>query len=191
MNEYPLCRHIRTNGLQCKAPALTGREYCYFHHRLHARHAQFRPTQASRPYFTEGRDLELCTLEDRESVQFALSVVINAVATGRVDTRRATALLYGLQLASSNAASLNNTPDTPDVVRAIESTPDGLDLAEQGAVIEVYERLELSKVPTKPALPAPAAPEQHDTEEPEAVLPDGPPARSATTSWWVCLVLRG
>jgi len=23
------------------------------------------------------------------------------------------------------------------------------------------------------------------------VLPDGPPARRATTSWWVCLVLRG
>ncbi len=142
MTEYPICRHIRTNGLQCQAPALTSGPYCYFHHRLHARHAQFRPTPASQPYFTHGQDLDLGALEDRESVQSALSVVVNALATGRVDTRRATALLYGLQLASSNAAGLNNTPDTPNVVRTIESSPNGLDLAEPGTVIEIYKRLE-------------------------------------------------
>jgi hypothetical protein len=143
--ELPLCRHIKTNGLQCKAAALTGGDYCYFHNRLHARHSQFRPNDVSRPYFAVGRDLELCTLEDRESVQFALSVVINALATNRIDTKRATALLYGLQLASSNAVRLNNTPDTPDVVRTVESSNEGLDLAEPGAIIEVFTRLELEQ----------------------------------------------
>ncbi len=29
--QYPLCRHIRTNGLRCKSPALTEAPYCYFH----------------------------------------------------------------------------------------------------------------------------------------------------------------
>jgi len=46
------------------------------------------------------------------------------------DSRRATALLYGLQLANSNAATLNLMPYAPDVVRTAESTPDGLDLAQ-------------------------------------------------------------
>ncbi len=54
-----------------------------------------------------------------------------------LDTRRATALLYGLQLASSNAARLNLTPYAPDVVRTAESTPDGLDLAEPGAILDL------------------------------------------------------
>jgi hypothetical protein len=143
--EFPICRHIKTNGLQCHAPALTGGDYCYFHNRLHARHSQFRPNDVSRPYFTAGRDLELCALEDREAVQFALSVVINALATNRIDTKRATALLYGLQLASSNAVRLNNTPETPEVVRAVESSNDGLDLAEPGAIMEVFTRLELEQ----------------------------------------------
>jgi hypothetical protein len=145
MTEYPVCRHIRTNGLQCQSPALTQKPYCYFHNRLHARHATYRPTEASRPYFIPGGSLELCALEDRESVQFALSVVINALAAGFLDIKRATALLYGLQLASSNAAHLNNAPNTPEVIRVIDHSSEGLDLAEPGAVIEVYERLEDGK----------------------------------------------
>ncbi len=106
MEQYPLCRHIKTNGLQCHAPALVGGQWCYFHNRLHTRHSRFRPNDANREYFTRGRDLELCALEDRESVQLAISVVINALATNNIETKRATALLYGLQLASSNAVRL-------------------------------------------------------------------------------------
>src|SRR5271156_6800797 len=108
MEQFPICRHIKTNGLQCHAPALTGGQWCYFHNRLHTRHSRFRPNDANREYFNRGRDLELCALEDRESVQLAISVVINALATNAIETKRATALLYGLQLASANAVRLNN-----------------------------------------------------------------------------------
>jgi hypothetical protein len=44
-------------------------------------------------------------------------------------------LLYGLQLASMNTARLQLKPYAPDVVRTLESTPDGLDLAEPGATL--------------------------------------------------------
>jgi hypothetical protein len=137
--QYPLCRHIRTNGLRCKSPALTDATYCYFHTRLNDRHSGYRQTAASRGYLVPGQHIELTTLEDRESIQVALSVVINALATGKLDSRRATALLYGLQLASSNAAGLNLTPYAPDVVRTAESTPDGLDLAEPGAILDLAQ----------------------------------------------------
>ena len=132
---YRLCRHIKTNGTRCKAPSLNGGTWCYFHNRLHQRHTAFRPTQATRGYLIPGQHIELTALEDRESVQVALSVVINALATGHLETKRATALLYGLQLASMNTARLLTQPYAPDVVRTLESTPDGLDLAEPGATL--------------------------------------------------------
>jgi hypothetical protein len=135
--QYPLCRQIKVNGLRCKAPALLDQTYCYFHDRLNRRHSSFRHAGAARGYLIPGQHLELCSLEDRESVQIALSVVINALATGQLDTRRATALLYGLQIASANAARLNFTPYAPSVVRSAESTPDGLDLAEPGAILDL------------------------------------------------------
>ncbi|MDQ2833967.1 MAG: hypothetical protein M3Y50_09520 [Acidobacteriota bacterium] len=131
--QYMLCRHIRTNGLQCQAPSLTGGTYCFFHNRLHQRHRAYRLTPETQGYLLPGHHLQLTALEDRESVQVALSVVINALATGQIETRRATALLYGLQLASANTARLHTQPFSPDVVRSAESTPDGLDLADPGA----------------------------------------------------------
>ncbi len=133
--QYSLCRHIKTNGLQCQSPSLSSSDWCYFHSRLHQRHTSFRHTAATRGYLIPGQHIELTALEDRESVQVALSVVINALATGHLETKRATALLYGLQLASMNTARLQLKPYAPDVVRTLESTPDGLDLAEPGATL--------------------------------------------------------
>jgi hypothetical protein len=137
--QYPLCRHIKTNGLQCQAPSLSESQWCYFHSRLHQRHTSYRPTEATRGYLIPGQHVELTALEDRESVQVALSVVINALATGQLDTKRATALLYGLQLASHNAIGLHTKPYAPDIVRTALPTPDGLDLAEPGAVLEILD----------------------------------------------------
>jgi len=134
--QLTLCRHIKTNGTRCQSPSLTDGLWCYFHHRLHQRHNTFRPTPATSGYLIPGQHIELSTLEDRESVQVALSVVINALATGQLDIKRATALLYGLQLASNNARSLQTKPFAPEVVRSVESSPEGLDLAEPGATLE-------------------------------------------------------
>ena len=77
--------------------------------------------------------------ETRESVQLALSLVINALATGQLETKRATALLYGLQLASMNAARPSTRPYAPEVVRSFEPSAEGLDLAKPGAVLEIPE----------------------------------------------------
>jgi hypothetical protein len=136
-----LCRHIKTNGTRCKAPSLTNELWCYFHHRLHQRHSAFRHTGAARGYLIPGQHIELTALEDRESVQVALSVVINALATGQLDIKRATALLYGLQLAANNARGLYIEPYASSVVRSIEPSPEGLDMIQfaQSAPIESAE----------------------------------------------------
>jgi hypothetical protein len=135
--QYPVCRHIKTNGLRCQAPALTGAALCYFHSRLNQRHKGFRYSEATRAYLIPGQHIELSPLEDRESVQLAISVVVNALATGQLETRRASAILYGLQLAGYNAARLNTSPYPPDVVLTVEPSPEGLDLAEPGALLEI------------------------------------------------------
>ena len=140
--QYQLCRHIRTNGLQCQAPSLREATYCYFHTRLHKRHAAFRPQGDASRYVIAGQHVQLLALEDRESVQTALSVVINALALGQLETRRATALLYGLQLAAMNTAKLNTQPYAPNIVRSIDSSPEGLDLAEPNTTIEILNEQE-------------------------------------------------
>ena len=128
--EFDLCRHIRTNGRRCQSPTVNSKSWCFFHEHLHRRHHAFRPTEATRAYLVPGQHIELTALEDRESVQVALSVVINALATGNLDARRATAILYGLQLASNNAATINTQPIASAVVRTTETDPEGLALAE-------------------------------------------------------------
>ncbi len=124
-----ICRHIRTNGLQCKAPALSGQTFCYFHTRLYQRHRPFRHTPETAGYLMPGQHIQLAPLEDRESIQVAISQVINALATGQLEPRRATALLYGLQLASANASRLHLISTGPEAVRSFQTTPDGIDLA--------------------------------------------------------------
>jgi hypothetical protein len=135
MMQYDLCRHIKTNGTRCKAPSLTGGTWCYFHSRLHQRHNSYR-NDATRSSLFPGHHIELTALEDRESIQVALSVVINALATGNLEPKRASTLLYGLQLASNNARGLHAEPFASEAVRTVEPSPEGLDLAEPGAVAE-------------------------------------------------------
>jgi hypothetical protein len=134
--QYLLCRHIKTNGTQCKAPSLHGEPWCFFHSRLHQRHERFRPIEIVSDSILRAQHVQLDAIEDRDSVQVALSVVLNALASGQMESRRATALLYGLQIASSNLARLTPAPHPPSVVLAAEPTPEGQFLAPPGAVYE-------------------------------------------------------
>src|SRR5271170_5861131 len=75
--------------------ATRGKPYCYYHSRLKESAAQPRS-----PYLA----IELpASLEDRGSIQLALSEIVTAIAESRIDPRRAGILLYALQIASSNA----------------------------------------------------------------------------------------
>jgi hypothetical protein len=137
--QYALCRHIKTNGTQCEAPALSGNQWCFFHARLHQRHSRFRPIEVSTESIARAQPVHLSALEDRDSVQVALSVVINALASGQMEPRQATALLYGLQIASSNLARMQPTPSPAKVVLSAEPTTDGQYLAEPGLACEITD----------------------------------------------------
>lgn len=116
----PRCRHIKTNGLVCKSPALQGNTTCFFHYKQHRSHAFTRST--NRPYgAASAQQLPPIRIEDSDSIQLALSVVINGLALGVVDPDRARVLLYGLQIASTNAKLTVIEPaHSADVVRTTD-----------------------------------------------------------------------
>lgn len=127
--KVPLCRHLKTNGTQCQSPQMEGSNYCFFHDRLHERHKNYRFTKTTERGLIPGYSIKLHALEDAESIQVAISAVVNALAMGALDERKATALLYGLQLASINVTRLSPKPKPEEIVREVMTTDDGLTLA--------------------------------------------------------------
>src|SRR5271166_2842025 len=95
------CRHIKEDGVYCQGPPLRGREYCHFHLRALGRRMRMARARARRePYL-----LVLPILEDINSVQVARMQVLDALAAGQLEKKRAGSLLYGLQGASTDLRS--------------------------------------------------------------------------------------
>ena len=82
MHNSPRCQHVHYNGKPCKAPARRGRNYCVFH-------------QAAS---LGAGGCVLPIIEDLHSYQLAVIRIMNALADDVIDSKKATALLYGLQL---------------------------------------------------------------------------------------------
>ena len=102
---YFECRHIMPNGARCHSPALRGLDFCYYHTRLHrlARPVQPKAKPADVQPSAEAFDpVKLPFLEDRSAIQVALSQILDALSTGKLQPKQASILLYGLQIASQN-----------------------------------------------------------------------------------------
>ncbi|HZD76920.1 MAG TPA: hypothetical protein VE218_07945 [Acidobacteriaceae bacterium] len=93
---------------------------------------------ASSPAVWQNASLDLPPVEDTESIQLALIDVIQALAANQIDGKRAGLLLYGLQVASANAAKLHRSLSG---VRTVTYTDEGTPLAPQdyGYDVEDYE----------------------------------------------------
>jgi len=72
--------------------------------------------------------LQLPPVEDTASIQLALMDVLQALAANQLDPKRAGLLLYGLQVASSNAKHVMLRSSS---IRSITYTGDGIPLAPQ------------------------------------------------------------
>lgn len=110
------CRHILPRGTKCKSPALRGKVYCYFHDRLQ-RFAQDGQRDASEP-------LLLPSIEDARGIQMAISQILAALGSGRLESRKAGLYLYGLQLATQLLAQLPE-PSPQEMVRTLTTGADG------------------------------------------------------------------
>jgi hypothetical protein len=92
------CEYLKPNGEFCGSPALRGRDYCHWHLICIARRLRAEKQEATQ----DRTPLELPPLEDANSVQLAVMMVIDAMLRNRISPRMSSHLLYALQIASSN-----------------------------------------------------------------------------------------
>jgi len=146
------CHHIKVDGVFCQTPALHGRDYCHFHLRALGRRMRMARERARR----EPHVLVLPLLEDMNAVQVARMQVLDALASGLLEERRAGLLLYGLQQASTDLRSLTAAPtlgvyDASDTAKRAEEYP-GFE-----EEFDLPKDLDLA-TPPEVAFPAAAAP---------------------------------
>lgn len=155
---YHECRHIMPNGGRCHWPALRGTPLCYFHTRIHR--------AAKEPDHAYNEPLKLPLLEDRTAIQVALSQVLNALASAKVDARQAGLFLYGLQIASQN---VERDVDILQVtaVNSVTRTEDGDELAPDRRVCYSSED-DCSTCPERKNCPNYGRLETYDEDDDEA-----------------------
>jgi hypothetical protein len=85
------CRHILTSGSKCKAAALRGQAFCYFH-TIARRYANGPNTSFD--------SLKMPSIEDTAGVQVAINQVLRGLGTRSIDRRQAGIFFYGLQIAA-------------------------------------------------------------------------------------------
>ena len=120
--QYAACHHLKEDGIYCGSPALSGRNYCYYH--LNLRGRRFRRAQARRR--GERYRLHLPTLDNLRAVQVAIMEVLDAMAEGQLDSKSAGIMLYGIQQATV-------------VLRAVEEQAEWIDEDEEEAAGRVRE----------------------------------------------------
>jgi len=122
-----LCRHVHTNGNRCGSPALRGQHFCYYHDRTRLPNA---PLAGRLGMF------KMQPIDDRHAIQIALYDILCRIAAGDVDNKRASILLYGLQIASSNLAHRDKAqlPEAP-----VEHVTTHLRLGDLAPIQEIIE----------------------------------------------------
>jgi hypothetical protein len=152
---YMACRHIKPNGQRCKSPALKGTNFCYYHTHLHL--------LGKEPYGQYG-PMRLPVPEDAASIQLSIAKITEALINDRIDTKKASRLLYALQIASHNLDRKKESVDH-ETVPSAENIGDGEEIAPELRVCAKDELCE--KCPY-----AQDCPNRHDEDpnDPEVIV---------------------
>jgi len=92
---FKSCTHVKANGLRCGSPALRGQSFCYFHHHS--------PDHRPR---TQARVVQIPFPENAAAIQVGIHNVMLAIIDRRIDERRASQLLWALQIAAEQSRQL-------------------------------------------------------------------------------------
>ena len=84
----PRCRFVKMDGESCGAFALKGNRFCYFHLR----------TSDGRKRKRRKKALSIPVLEDDLAVKMTVTQICRGLANESLDTKRASVILYGLQV---------------------------------------------------------------------------------------------
>ena len=92
----PRCQFTKSDGAGCGSPALKNRPFCYFHSRTPDGRKRNRSDKAKSGY------CDVPVLNDDNAIRVAVTNVCRSLANKKLDSSRASTLLYGLQIASSS-----------------------------------------------------------------------------------------
>jgi len=145
-----LCRHVHTDGRRCGSPALRAQNFCYYHDRQRLPRA---PLAGRMGIF------RFQPIDDRPAIQIALYDILSRVSAGDLDNKRASILLYGLQIASTNLARQEKLQPATQPLEEVTNHHILGDLAP-------IEELPTGDADTNIAEPATAPPPQPQTPEP-------------------------
>lgn len=123
----PICEHVFTNGKCCELPALRGTSYCYWHHSA-ARRERLRETIGGPIDADANTGITVPLLEDGNAIQISIQEVIHALLDRRIDTKRASLILYALQLAHSNSKNVHEL--FPAIDTCCTDVPNGEEIPE-------------------------------------------------------------
>ncbi len=140
---YDHCRHIRVNGARCNGMAVNGKAFCYFH--LHNRRkpaakpaksdtADYGAILVHAPSAQVALHVELPLLEDRHAIQVSITQIVHALAANEIDPKRASLLLYALQIASANLR--DDRYLFPNNIRRVVRTESGDQIAPAETIFE-------------------------------------------------------
>src|SRR5277367_29050 len=136
---YKVCRHIRTSGGRCRSAALANQNFCYYH-----------LTQRQ-----QSITLDLPPLEDRTSIQIAISRVLASLAAGMIDRRDAGMYLYGIQIAATNMRRDLDHIMPDDDVRRVVLTRENDQIAPPRTVFEEKDLNNHKRAASSTAAPSP------------------------------------
>jgi hypothetical protein len=108
------CTHIKVNGQRCGSPSLRREFFCYFH-TLVIKGVQQR---------VDKQLGSIAMLEDRESVQLSIMLVVDGLVKGTLDPVRGRLILQALRLAARNVQHLRfGTPFEADKQTMVREVP--------------------------------------------------------------------
>lgn len=101
--EAPRCQFVKTNGKPCRSPAMRDGALCYFH-----RESRVQREDAA----DEANKLkQVPLLEDKLSLQVAITRFCAQLAAGTIDEKRGRLMLAALRLAQKNFGGSNSLYD--------------------------------------------------------------------------------
>lgn len=134
---YKLCEHIKDDGVQCGAPALSEERYCRFHIR-------------TSDLVTPGDPgYVMPILETEQSVQIALQQFMTAVISGKLSERRAAVMLSGIKAAAQLIRQANANTPKQDLLNEI--------------ALEIRTRLSIPSKPPQSATELDSVPDEIST----------------------------
>lgn len=147
------CRHILPSGRKCHSPAMRGKAFCYFHMMDKRVPARANASTAKKKHSAE-KPFDLPEILNGAAIPTAIGCTLQALAAGRIAPRRASALLYGLQLAQQHFSS--SYPGSDQELCDLPLDPSGdIDLCRLSPqALDAIDAM-LEKIATEPDAPRP------------------------------------